>query len=518
MADTTFTPGTVVASSWLNDINDNIYNQTSGFGSGVPRALSSKLGDIISVKDFGATGNGTTDDTAAIQAAIAAVPKAGALYFPRGKYKISDELIIAKPMLIYGEGPGQILEGYDTTDDGSYIVQVTTSKMAFKLRAALDNYAFGQYGVCGVHFEDLCVQGQNDANKIVACIGIDTSVNGGNYHVRGNSTTRCNFRYGVDAVNFTGIAYLNNFYETKFVLSTTGFKVARGAAPDSGGQTRFFGCQFSFCSTGASLNEDTVNGVFSFFGCTISDCTDKGISTNDDVAVVLIGNNFEANTNAGLYVLTPLAKANSNSSHFRYICGNEFFNNGAGVWFDKQATSASDGNFNYAVLFDNNKCNDTLVLKLTVPGGHPGFACPNFVIGAGNTGTNNGALASSQISSTFFGADLRRRYYSKRYVFTGSYVSGSVIDMLPVGLVVTACRMYLTANATGFSNFQLGDNANSARYVNIANAQTQALNTWVSYTPTVPQFVVDSTNNQFRLIGTGGILSAAGVIEIEGYI
>jgi hypothetical protein len=58
-------------------------------GSGAAaRNIQSKLRDSISVKDFGAVGDGITDDTAAIQAAINAVIAAGGgdLYFPEGKY------------------------------------------------------------------------------------------------------------------------------------------------------------------------------------------------------------------------------------------------------------------------------------------------------------------------------------------------------------------------------------------------------------------------------------------------
>jgi polygalacturonase len=43
----------------------------------------------LNVKDFGAMGDGVTDDTAAILAALdtlMAVPKGGTLYFPKGIY------------------------------------------------------------------------------------------------------------------------------------------------------------------------------------------------------------------------------------------------------------------------------------------------------------------------------------------------------------------------------------------------------------------------------------------------
>lgn len=46
----------------------------------------------INVSDFGAVGNGSTDDTAAINAAIAATPSYGTLFFAPGKYRITSGL------------------------------------------------------------------------------------------------------------------------------------------------------------------------------------------------------------------------------------------------------------------------------------------------------------------------------------------------------------------------------------------------------------------------------------------
>lgn len=57
--------------------------------------------DVLNVKDFGAKGNGSVDDTAAIQAAATTAASVnGAIYFPAGQYAISDE--ISLPVGFYG--------------------------------------------------------------------------------------------------------------------------------------------------------------------------------------------------------------------------------------------------------------------------------------------------------------------------------------------------------------------------------------------------------------------------------
>ncbi len=59
------------------------------------------------VMDYGATGDGVTNDTAAIASAVAALPAGGgALYFPAGAYLVDSGTIIfgAKPVALYGDG------------------------------------------------------------------------------------------------------------------------------------------------------------------------------------------------------------------------------------------------------------------------------------------------------------------------------------------------------------------------------------------------------------------------------
>ena len=60
---------------------------------------------LKSVLNYGATGDGTTDDTTAIQAAISACSAGDVLYFPSGNYYISGELDITVNLTIMGDGP-----------------------------------------------------------------------------------------------------------------------------------------------------------------------------------------------------------------------------------------------------------------------------------------------------------------------------------------------------------------------------------------------------------------------------
>ena len=73
------------------------------------RTLASYFGDVFNVKNYGAIGDGTTDDTTAIQAAINAAQTAGAgqVWFPAGTYKITGTLSITKNKIsLLGAGVG----------------------------------------------------------------------------------------------------------------------------------------------------------------------------------------------------------------------------------------------------------------------------------------------------------------------------------------------------------------------------------------------------------------------------
>lgn len=75
-------------------------------GAAVGRTLAAKLAESVSVKDFGAVGDATADDTAAIQAAVDwAITNGKALYVPAGRYKTTSAINITSPLHVHGEDP-----------------------------------------------------------------------------------------------------------------------------------------------------------------------------------------------------------------------------------------------------------------------------------------------------------------------------------------------------------------------------------------------------------------------------
>lgn len=103
-----------LSSDVLSQKLDTGITTTAKFG-GVDRKLSEKNSDIVSIKDFGAVGDGVTDDTTAIQKAL---DVGGLIYFPKGDYVISAGLTATKSVQILAYGANII---YNSTGGGAAI-------------------------------------------------------------------------------------------------------------------------------------------------------------------------------------------------------------------------------------------------------------------------------------------------------------------------------------------------------------------------------------------------------------
>jgi hypothetical protein len=87
-----------------NATDASVVSYTPPFTGGVATNVEDKLAQYVSVKDFGAVGDGVADDTAAIQAALDYVgTTGGCVYIPAGEYKTTVTLTIPQLASIKGE-------------------------------------------------------------------------------------------------------------------------------------------------------------------------------------------------------------------------------------------------------------------------------------------------------------------------------------------------------------------------------------------------------------------------------
>lgn len=121
-------------------------------GSTAARALQDRFADVVNVKDYLAVGNGTADDTAAVQAAITAASRAaiesedyaqgggGTVFFPRGVYKITSQLSVqADGVGLIGDGSNAsalkfAITNSPTTTDGIVVGDGTGIGRRFQIR------------------------------------------------------------------------------------------------------------------------------------------------------------------------------------------------------------------------------------------------------------------------------------------------------------------------------------------------------------------------------------------------
>jgi hypothetical protein len=145
MSSISFTDySTLVPASWLNEVNRTVHT------------------DVFNVKNYGAVGNSSTDDTASIQAAVdaaeaQAASSGGALvYFPpsTGYYKLTSPLtVLASGITLMGAGTGSAI--YNATGDAIRCGDNVTTYSDIKIQN-LNVQANGA--------NSICIKGQKTTN------------------------------------------------------------------------------------------------------------------------------------------------------------------------------------------------------------------------------------------------------------------------------------------------------------------------------------------------------------------
>ncbi|OOG00127.1 glycoside hydrolase family 55 protein, partial [Aspergillus carbonarius ITEM 5010] len=130
----------------LDAANDNPIYRDSYFYRKRPQYETLSVGDIISVKDHGAAGDGSTDDTDAIVAALALATADNLIYFPPGSYIITKTIVIPKHARITGMVWSQLVAS------GDYFADITSPKAMIQVGNAGD---VGQVEISDILFTSI---------------------------------------------------------------------------------------------------------------------------------------------------------------------------------------------------------------------------------------------------------------------------------------------------------------------------------------------------------------------------
>ncbi len=201
------------------------------------RTINDKLADAISVKDFGAVGDGLTNDTTAIQNALAAHDS---VFMPAGEYLISATITLTAGQSLIGAGQASILK---CNSQSFNAIEVTED------HCALHNFRIegGEIGIKLYGKTRPCVQ-----TSVT-----DITINGPNIGVQLDGYTNTNYP-----------CYWNNFDRVLVEqFDTHGFHLTLSGAGDTPNANKFHACRaysLGTSSTGAGfyVEDGRFNNAF----------------------------------------------------------------------------------------------------------------------------------------------------------------------------------------------------------------------------------------------------------------
>jgi hypothetical protein len=265
-------------------------------GAPTPRTIPDRLGEIKNVKDFGALGNGSTDDTSAIQAAVnAALATGGTVFFPVGRYTITRTIVTP---------PGSsfiTLRGAGLSVGGSYGVTIGGNVNGFLVQKDDNTDGYGLYGIDNICFNNVCPNITNPAGG--GCVQLSGIVNGiisNCFFMVPASTTNTSFGILANGPpNNVARGDVNNL--TILGCAFNGGGVSSGSIGVQGGQITVQNCSFQHLYAGVQQSSEPL---------------------------VCFGNRFELNHRA-LYL--GVTSNGATSSAFVNIFGNSFESNDIGI-------------------------------------------------------------------------------------------------------------------------------------------------------------------------------------------
>ncbi len=247
----------------------------------------------VNVKNFGAKGDGVSDDSASIQQAINSLKEGGTLFFPSGKYAFSQTLVLPSHLRILGD------------NRISTILLYTGSDKAIVSGSREGRYGAGTYYIT---IENIILRGQDAGTGLYIT----------SRYLTINNAEISHFEVGMDSQ----YCWTNKFYNVSFFYnSDTAF---RGGALLNANS--FVNCIFSTGQRAVTINQCWN---VSFVGCQFEGYTDACFAFDEPAKSAVwnlsISGSYFENTGKALY-------AGPNASFFQLALNNNIITtHGAGL-------------------------------------------------------------------------------------------------------------------------------------------------------------------------------------------
>lgn len=265
-------------------------DEITATGSTEPRSLADRFGDVFNVKDFGAVGNGSDDDTDKIQAAITAAYNARTVseafdtvtvFIPEGIYIVSNTITVPSYITLKGDGHNSVLKVKDNCTSGFNVLEIS----------------------------------QNRANNI----------NFNDFAIHGNSANNTQVIKGISIKPVAGSVIYSNF-NNLYIKECTGYAIE--TLNDGAERVRFNDCLFRDCKQhnvfsaklrSSSFNNCTIrtaktgysgvlldganNSQIAFNHCLIEENAEYGIYSDRASRISLESCRFVGNYGSAIYML-----------------------------------------------------------------------------------------------------------------------------------------------------------------------------------------------------------------------
>jgi len=225
------------------------------------RPINLKLAESVSVKDFGAVGDGSTDDTAAFLAAIASLNSTQrTIYMPPGIYKITSPLVFSIETTLYGTNPvGTYINYYGS---GSAITTTATGSPnlahVYLSGFGLNNLGTGTTGINFANVQDSIISNVTISGFTLYGIYAENSYGNLFEHINSSNTygiylgheannitlLQCTFLVNTDAGVFVGGGRANNIIGCDFESNPYGVQISGAAGSIGTKSLTIQGCYF----------------------------------------------------------------------------------------------------------------------------------------------------------------------------------------------------------------------------------------------------------------------------------